>query len=411
MLRSFKFRLYPARQQKVILQSWLSECRNLYNEALAERKNAWEKTSASITCYMQLNNLPGLKQTKPALAGVHSQVLQDTLRRVDKAFKNFYSRMKKGQKPGYPRFKHAGRYNSFTFPQSGFELEGKKLLLSKIGPINIKRHRQINGMIKTCTIKQEAGKWHAIFTADLQPAPQTAPRPTTAIGIDAGLVHIITLSTGETVAHPKFYKKAEQRLAFEQRHLSRKKKGSKNRMKQKLQIQNVHMKIANKRQDFLHKLSRQLVSDYGIIAYENLEIQNMQMKTPARCATKLHNSATVCRCRGLSKSIADASWGILMRMLDYKVEEAGSQVIKVDAGYTSQMCSRCGAVAKKMLSERTHSCTSCGLVMDRDHNAAINILKKGLGKIGQELPEATPVGDAQKEALSMKQEASTFRWG
>jgi len=393
MLRSFKFRLYPARQQKAVMQSWLSSCRSIYNDALAERKNSWEDERRKVTYLMQQNALPGLKQRNPALAEMHSQVLQDALRRIDKAFKSFYSRVKRGQKPGYPRFKGADRYNSFTVPQSGFGLEGKKLLLSRIGPISIKLHRQINGTMKTCTIKQETDKWYAIFTIDLQPAPQTVPRPTSAIGIDAGLEHLITLSTGETVEHPKFYKKTEQQLAFEQRRLSRKKKGSKNRRKQKLQIQKFHMKIANKRQDFLHKLSRQLVSDYSIIAYENLEIQNMQMKNAVK----------------LSKSIADASWGILMRMLDYKAEEAGSQVIKVDAEYTSQTCSRCGAVAKKLLSERMHSCISCGLVMHRDHNAAINILKKGLGKIGQELPEATPAR-VEEDLQTMKQEAATFRW-
>jgi len=395
MRRCYKFRLYPSNGQKEKLQKTLDACRHLYNSALAERKEAWEKSKERVSYRMQQNNLPQLKQENEELQNVHSQVLQDALRRLDKAFKHFFRRVKNKEKPGHPRFKGMDRYGSFTYSQFGFKVKEGRLFLSKIGLLSIKLHRGIEGSVKTCTMKREANRWFAVFAVEKEEAIATRGSIANAIGIDAGLESLITLSTGEAIEPPEFYRKGEERLALEHRRLAKKKKASKNRARQKLKLQITYMKIADQRRDFLHKLSRKLVNEYDFIAYENLNVRNMV------------------RNHYLAKSIHDAAWSMLLGMIGYKAEEAGSRIAKVGPEYTSQECSGCGVLVKKSLSVRTHNCMSCGLVLNRDHNAALNILKKGLEQLqlGQELPEVTPARDEQKEALSMKQEARAFRRG
>jgi putative transposase len=360
MRKTFMFRLYPTRQQITLLSDTLEMCRWVYNETLATRKNAWEQEHQSLSLYATNKLLTGWKQAKPELGKVHSQVLQNVQERVDLAFKAFFRRVKAGgEKPGYPRFKGYGRYDSFTFKQSGFSLKGNGLLLSKIGLIKIKRHRPIEGQIKTLGIRRDAvGNWYACFSCEFEPTP--LPPSEEAVGVDVGLESFATFSNGEKIANPRFFRRDEQELAKVQRKLSKVEKGTPEWVKRRKVVAHVYQRMVNRRKDFAHKLSRSMVNAYGVIALEKLNTKEM-----------LQNHY-------LAKSIADAAWHQLVRYMLYKAEEAGRACVLVDPNGTTQYCSRCGRVVKKSLAVRVHDCPICGLKMDRDENAAINILALGL---------------------------------
>ncbi|MFX1485965.1 MAG: RNA-guided endonuclease InsQ/TnpB family protein [Promethearchaeota archaeon] len=371
MNRTYKYRLYPTKQQETLLTQWLNTCRALYNNSLAERRQAWKTSKRTVTYTEQANQLKTAKKTNPHLRKVHSQVLQDILRRLDKTFKNFFKRIKMGEKAGYPRFKGKNRYDSFTYPQSGFALKKKKLTLSKIGKVNIRHHRPIpsEGNIKTCTIRRDIDHWYACFSVELpEVKPSTTPflREVRQIGVDVGLKNLLALSSGEIVENPRWFRRTEKKLAKEQRSLSRKEKRSNNREKQRIKVGQLHRKVRNRRNDFHHKISRELVNTYDLIVFENLTIKNM-VKNPH-----------------LAKSIADAGWGQLIRFTQYKAEEAGTRVECVNPRGTTQICSRCGSVVSKTLAVRVHECPYCELTLDRDVNSAINILNRSPS--GQELP-------------------------
>jgi len=364
MRRTYQYRLYPTTTQATTLTQWLTTCRILYNNGLAERKNAWETHKKSVTYNEQANQMKDAKKTNQFLKTVHSQVLQDTLRRLDKTFTNFFRRIKKGEKAGYPRFKGKYRYDSFTYPQSGFAInyKKKKLRLSKIGSINIKLHRPIPSerVIKTFTITRDVDHWYACFSVELpDPALQTHQRALQkAIGVDVGLKSLLTFNNGETIVNPRWLRHSEKKVAKEQRRKDRKQNGSYNRYKQTKKVAQVHRKVRNQRKDFHHKLSRQLVDNYDLIVYENLQITNM---------VKNHVVA---------KSISDAGWGQLMHFTEYKAEEAGTVVEYVSAYNTTQLCSNCGKLVPKTLATRIHRCPYCGLMLARDHNSAITILSR-----------------------------------
>jgi len=283
--------------------------------------------------------------------------------RVDLAFKAFFQRVKAGENPGDPRFKGRGRYDSFTYPQYGFKLEGDRLHLSKIGDVKVVLHRPIEGTIKTLTIRRSAtGKWYACFSVEYDPIP--TPQKETVIGIDVGLESFATLSNGEKIENPRFFRTDEKALAKAQRRLSKAEKGTPERKKARKIVAHIHERIANRRLNFAHQTSRQMIDRFGRIVFEDLSITNMQ---------KNHH---------LAKNIADVAWNMFITITGSKAEEAGSQMILVNPRNTSQMCSRCGKIVAKTLSDRVHSCPHCGLVMDRDRNAAINIMRLGLQSQG-----------------------------
>ncbi len=357
MKTAYKFRLYPNKQQKAMLDLTLETCRHLYNVALADRKNAYEIEGISRNYEDQAAMLTAEKN-EGNFKGVFSQVLQDVLRRLDKSFKAFFRRAKAGEEPGYPRFKGQGWYKSFTYPQAGFRLEGSKLTLSKIGSIRIFKHREVEGKIKTCTIKKDKlGHWYAILVTEVEDVPQIELK--TAIGVDVGLKNQVATSTGETIQYPRYYVRSEQKLAVAQRNLS-KKKGSSNRQKAKIKVAKLHQKIQNHRDEFLHQVSRKLVDSADLIVFENLNIQGM---------LKNHH---------LAKHIQDHAWGKLIQFTQSKAAKAGKVVQLVEARYTSQKCSQCGIMVPKTLAERVHHCPNCGLEMDRDINASVNIVTLGL---------------------------------
>ena len=380
MKTAYKFRMYPNRQQEAQLEQTRDTCRRLYNLALADRKAAYETDGVSRSYEDQAAMLVAEKR-EGNFKGVFSQVLQDVLRRLDKAFKAFFRRVKVGEKPGYPRFKGAGWYKSFTYPQVGFKLEGSKITLSKIGTIRIFKHREVEGKIKTCTIKKDLlGHWYAVLVTEIEDVPATEPK--TAIGVDVGLKSLITTSTGESIQYPRYYIQLEEKLASAQRSLSRKKKGSANRMKAKAKVAKISKRIQNLRDEFLNQISRKLVDSADVIIFENLNISGM---------LKNHH---------LAKHIQDHAWGKLIQVTRGKAEKAGKVVELVDARYTSQKCSQCGIMVPKTLAERTHACPNCGLEMDRDLNASLNI--RTLGLRGRAYQDPTPtLNHGSRQAGSM----------
>ena len=379
-MKAYKFRLYPSAEQERKLNEQLELCRHLYNGLLEQRITA-HKMGKKIGYVKQANELPELRREMEDYREIHSQVLQDVAKRVDRAYQNFYRRVKekktgKMQKAGFPRFKPMTRYRSLTYTQSGFHLlENGHLKLSKIGELRMFMHRSLCGEIRTLNISREqTGKWYASFSVMPGKVANVSEETGKSVGIDAGLLNLVTMSDGTAISHPGYLRKGEKRIKREQRRLSRKVRGSRNRSKYRVRVARAYEKVKNQREDFAHKLSNQIVQNNDIIVFEDLNIRNM---------VKNHH---------LAKSIADASWNTLVQYTTYKAESAGKLVVLVDPGYTSRTCSNCGYKKESLqLSNRVFRCDSCGYEIDRDLNAAINIHNKGMEKVGRGTPEVTPV--------------------
>ncbi len=367
MHKMFQYRIYPTKNQTRKLNETLEECGWLYNHLLAERKDTYGQTRKGISLYDQINTYPMLKQEHPRLCTVHSQVLQNVAVRVDLAFKAFFRQCKAGENPGFPRFKGQGRYDSFTFPQSGFSItHDERVVLSRIGAVKMVFHRPIKGKIKTCTVhRASTGKWYACFSVECE--PERLPATPEQVGIDVGLKTFATLSTGEEIANPRFFRKEEKALAKAQRNLAKAEKGTPERHHKRKIVARVHERIAFRRENFTHQESRKIVNAYGTIAVEDLHVNRMT-----------HNHC-------LAKSISDAAWSAFFAQLDAKAEEAGRQFVKVNPAYTSQDCSACGHRQKMSLSERIFDCPCCHVHLDRDLNAALNIRGLGLQALGSSL--------------------------
>jgi putative transposase len=378
MRKALKYRLSPTKKQEHQLFWTLSRCRELYNAALSERRDAYRMAGKSISYYEQKRDLPEIKtEIREEYQAIHSQVLQDVLLRLNRAFDNFFGRVKRGEDPGYPRFQGRNRYHSFTYPQGGYSLtHDSRLCLSKVGSIKIKLHREIEGTIKTCTIKFETGQWYAVFSCEVT-QPEPLPVIESEVGIDLGVTHFAALSDGTFIQSPRYYRKAQKKLEKLQQALSRKKRGSHRREKARRAVAKAHRKTANQRRDFHHKQAMQLVKQHQTLVFEELEITNISKRAKpkqAEAGTYLPNGASAKS--GLNKSILDAGWGQFQYIVSYKAACAGRTVLFVNPRSTSQVCSQCGTIKKKDLSERWHSC-DCGAEMDRDTNAAINILRVG----------------------------------
>lgn len=353
----FKYRIFPSKAQITRLNTTLTLCCELYNAGLQERRDAYRIERKSVSRFDQINQLPEIKAIREDVAGVHSRVLEDVLRRLDRSFQAFFRRVKeRNGKAGFPRFRSRKRYDSFAYSQSGFAIRDGKLRLSKIGDVRIKLHRAVVGKVKALTVtRSPTGKWHACFS--VEPEAQPLPANDRAVGIDVGLSHFATLSTGKKIDNPRFFRTDERALAKAQRREKRK------------TARRIHERIANRRRNFAHQLSHDLVSLYGLIVFEDLNIGGM---------VKNH-------C--LAKSISDAAWNQLVQFTLYKAANAGRKCIQVDPRGTSQRCSACGATVAKDLSQRIHDCL-CGLVLDRDHNSALNVLALGLQSVGLRAIEA-----------------------
>jgi putative transposase len=366
MAKVFRYRLRPTKAQIAKLNEQLELCRWVYNETLAMRKNAWEKEGKSVSYFETKRMLPIWKESKPELSSVHSQALQDVVLRVNMAFKAFFRRVQEGAKDsGYPRFKGKNRYDSISYPQSGFSIEGNKLWLSKIGEIKFWLHRPLEGYVKRLTIRRSATKkWYVSFLVEESINHLLGPSEK-VVGIDMGITNFAVLSNGEFIENPRFLLTDEERLQSAQSKRDKLPKGSSERRKVTKAVNHLYERVANRRENFAQQLSRRLVNSYGVICFEELNITKM---------TQNHN---------LAKSILDASWNKLVQYTAYKAAEAGRKVVLVNPMNTSQMCSGCGQIVKKELSVRVHDCPYCGLTLDRDLNASRNILRLGLQSLAK----------------------------
>jgi putative transposase len=327
----------------------IETCRRLYNDLLDDRiRNHTGTLEQKRIVTVHRKESRYLKQ-------VHSQVLQDVTLRLGKAFGAFFVGLTK-----FPKFKRKGRYNSFTYPQyGGFRIVDGRLRLSMIGRIRIIIHREIEGHMKICTIIRDFDQWYACITSEKEDSkPPSNDEP--SVGVDLGVISFAALSDGRVLPAPKLLKKSEAEIKTLQRSLSRKQKGSRNRERAKIVLEMAWRRLRNRRNEFAHKTSRLLADNYSTIVFEDLKIPNM---------VKNHN---------LASAILDACWGKTRLLTAYKAERRGGRVILIQPRGTSQECSACGEVVEKALSERIHSCPFCGLELDRDVNAARNILARGL---------------------------------
>lgn len=372
-IKCYKFRLFPTRAQETGLNTTLNTLRLVYNTLLNERKFLYETTGIGISQYSQEKHFAGWRKDFPELAGVHSHLLQNAALRVNLAFTAFFRRVKSGETPGFPRVKSVGTYDSLGFKEFGNGVSFKRgnLYVSKIGEIKGKFHRTIDGTPKTATIRRQSGKWFVCIACEIH--PEILPKSFETIGLDAGLNSFMALSNGEFIDNPRFFRKDEKSLAKAGRKQAKTKKRSRERKKANKVLSRIHERIRNRRHDFVHQTARRLVNRFGIIAVEKLNVRGM---------VKNH-------C--LAKSISDASWSMFRTVLTNKAESAGREIYAIDPVYTSQDCHACGYRAKKKLSERWHLCPMCGASLDRDTNAAINILNKAINLTGTTVSQVTPV--------------------
>lgn len=386
MQRTYKFRLYPNLEQSKKLHNNLAVCRWTYNKMIEFLK----KNKEGFHTRNDLNYfLTELKQQEQWLYSYHSKMLQMISTQIYNAQKALIQLNRNGRKTGTLKFVKYDEFQTFTYNQSGFDITRRGntdlLYLSKIGFVQIRIHRNIPQDIKQVTvIRSKSGKWRACVTCDLD---AELPKISLAksVGIDVGIKNFVYDSDGFATPNPLNLKKLLKPLARVQKKISRRQKGSNNRKKAVRFYQIIHERIKNRRKDFLHKLSTQYAKKYDIVFAERLQKPNM-----------IKN-------RKLSRNILDSGWGIFANMLDYKC-----MLVEVPAKNTTIDCSRCSTAIPKSLAVRTHRCNVCGLILDRDHNAAINILKKGLDifniKLPQELREVTPV---EIPRGSVKQEEAT----
>jgi putative transposase len=309
MRKTFKYRLYPTKHQQRLLAAQLEERRWLYNRLLVERRAAWEQRQESVRRYDQQATLPALKAERPALAGVHSQVVQNVAVRLDLAFHAFFRRMRTGETPGYPRFRGGGRSESLTFPQvpvgCRLDAEEQRVRVAHVGQVKVLLHRPLEGTPKTATLsRSRTGKWSVCFAcACAEPAPlaETGAQ----VGIDVGLKTFATLSDGEEIANPRFFRREEHALAQAHRRLSKEEQGTPERAKRRKVVSRVQERIAWRRGDFSPQHSRRIVNQFDLIALEEVSVNRMT-----------HNHC-------LAKSIQDVAWSQFARLLAYKAAGAG----------------------------------------------------------------------------------------
>jgi putative transposase len=379
ILKTFKYRLYPSKAQQRLLEQTVETCRRWYNACLEERKLAWESEQKNVGKFEQLAKVRDYRRENLFAAQLHSHILQVVVQDLDKAFQAFFRRVRAGETPGYPRFKGRDRFDSYGLKEygNGFKLDGRRLRLTGIGRVRVRWHRPLQGKIKTIRIRRQAGEWYACFACEVEEQPLS---PTgREVGIDVGIHHLLATSENEIVDNPHWYRNEQRKLRVIQRRVSRRKLGSANRRKAVLALQSWHEHISNSRRDYLNKLANNIIANYDRIALEDLQINGMVQN---------HH---------LSKSILDAGWAYLKQRLIDKAAEAGRLVVLVNPAYTSKACCSCGTVfADLSLADRWLDC-ACGLSMDRDVNAAINILQRaGHARWGQStasrlmLPQEAP---------------------
>jgi len=367
----YRFRLYPTKPQEAAMFETLRLTRTLYNAALEQRREAYRKHGKTLSAYDQQRELTALKEACPEFNGVYSHVLQDVFDRLDKAYKAFFSRVRKGAKrAGFPRFKPRQRWDSFKFKQCWDNMrndwtpcgrpmdDGRRINVPKIGSVKIKMHRPLEGKPKNLQIVHDCGQWFAVYACEV---PKMAlPNTGSSVGIDLGTTWFAVTSDGEFIENPRYLEQALKKLRVQQRTVARRKKGSNRRRKAVQQVARTHRKVRRQRLDFQHKTARKLVNAHDLIAHENLQVSNMAQSN-------------------LARSILDAGWAGFLFQLSSKAESAGRRVIAVDPRYTSQRCNACGHTGKEnRVNQATFRCVQCGHTANADHNAAKNILGRAV---------------------------------
>ena len=360
--RTYRYRIYPTVRLRLALEAQLGFACQLYNAALEERRYAWRGRRRSVTLYEQFRELTAVRAAKMGPPNMSCSAMRDPLRRLDWAFAAYFRRVKEGVTPGYPRFRSVRRYDSLTW-NSGWGVRDGRLALPGIGQIKVKWHRSLptSAVVRLVTVRRVAGRWYACFSLRASISRRILAKKLPPVGLDLGIQYFATLSTGEPIFGPRAYRVAMRKLRLAQRRLSRRQKGSCGRRAARLLLARHFERIRNLRYDHAHKLTRRLVSDFGLIAVEDLNVGGL-IRGP------------------LAKDVADQGWAAFLTILEYKAAEAGTRLIRVPPGGTSQTCSGCGVLVPKRLSERIHRCPACGLVIDRDTNAARNILRLGLSR-------------------------------
>lgn len=357
MIRTYKYRLRPTKKQEHLLNRLFAQMQTVYNDALNERRVKWRASRRSVTYVQQWNRMRDERHALPDEMGMlNATSIQQMLRRVDKAYQSLY----KGR-AGHPRFKNVKRFKSVEYrPGDGCKLKGDRFYIQHIGQVKVILHRDIpaEARIKHVVVKRSLGKWYVCLMLELPDVePVVTNRPD--VGIDVGLHHLLALSDGTIIDNPRWLRSNLTALRVAQRRMARRKKGGSNWRKAARQVAVLHERVANSRREFWHQTTRRIINDYGNIAIEDLSL------------------AFMTRNGNLSLSAHDAALGMFRRMLTYKVENTGSQLIAVNPRNTSQSCSGCGSIVVKSLAVRSHNCSDCGLVLDRDVNAACNILALG----------------------------------
>jgi putative transposase len=395
MIVSYKYRAYPNDITETRLYDTLDTCRWLYNKLL-EECNVERANGISPTMRGSQARIVTLKKENPRLNEVYSKTLQMVNYTLWSNIRALSQLKKRGRTIGKLRFKSAFRYRTLNYNQSGFKIdrEHSTITFSKIGTIPLDMYRPYSGTVKGVLITRSNDTWYVIIQAEQQPSESN--RDDHSVGIDVGLNSFAVDSEGMVIENPRFYERSLKVIKKLQRSVSRKRRFSQNWKKAKNKLTKVYEHVTNQKKDFLHKLSRYYVDTYSTICVEDLDIKGLKEKG---------NSI------GLHRSIHDASWGRFYSYLSYKAESAGTNLVKVDPRNTSQMCSNCGSIVKKTLSERVHECPYCGFVADRDYNAAVNIYRVGMEQPFEPV-EMVPLHHISvMQVLSMKQEAPPFRAG
>ncbi|WP_327248753.1 RNA-guided endonuclease InsQ/TnpB family protein [Streptomyces sp. NBC_01320] len=393
MIRAYTFLLRPTARQEQALGEMLRDHCSLYNGALQERRDAYRHVSKTTVRYgqqsVQLKEIRAFDPERQGRWSFSSQ--QATLRRLDKAFAAFFRRVKAGEKPGYPRFRGLGRFDTVEFPRDGDGCRWDatphdpvtRVRLQGVGHVKVHQHRPVVGHVKTISVKREGRRWYVILTAD-QEQPEPLPATGSVVGIDLGVANFLAGSNGEFVPNPRHGRKAAAKLEAAQQALSRCKRGSKRRRKTVEKVATLHRKVRRQRLDHAHKTALDLVREHDLIAHEDLKIRNMSKAPepkpdPDQPGGFLPNGAAAKA--GLNRSISDAGWGVFLAILNAKAESAGREVMAVDPRNTSRRCPECGHTTKENRpTQETFHCVSCGHSAHADTVGALNVLRAGLAR-------------------------------